>query len=260
MAVAVSCLLVLGACDLGETDLGELDSDGTNTGTGEEPARLCEFGSSVFGFSIVFPEKEVGEAELEVRDASCLIESYELQSVEPMGPESTPHQIVQLVMACDEGDGPTDIPYELAFTVPADEVIPVSMGQQLEVHVERLRHEVSGRTIVELSSEGESLVRIFSAEDFAGISICAESSDPPRAELDDWLVPLLLRTEDAACSDQAPPLQLGFTAADAPPILPGMMATTPGGARRVLLEDLDCVIEDDGTNESWRVVMLDWAI
>jgi len=263
LVVALSGLLTLPACDLGETDLGELDSEGTSSDdTGEEPGRLCEFGSSVFGFSMVFPEEDVVEVEGEVRvrDASCLIESYELQSVSPMGPESTPHQTVQLYMACDELDGLSDIPYELALTLPADEVIPVSMGQQLDVHVEQLSDEVRNRRVVELSSEGESLLRIFSAEDLAEIDVCGEASDPSRAELDDWLAPLQLQSEDAGCRNDAPSLQLGFTVADALPMLPGMLATTPEGDRKVLLEGLDCGIEQDGTGEFWRVVMIDWAI
>ncbi len=177
-----------------------------------------------------------------------------------MGAESIPHQTVQLYMVCDEVDGLSDTPYELALTVPADEVIPVSMGQQLDVHVEQLSHEVSNRRVVELSSGGESLLRIFSAEDFAGINICAEASDPSRAELDDWLAPLQLQSEDAGCSNEALPLQLGFTVADAQPMFPGVLATTPGGDRKVLLEDLECGIEQDGTVEFWRVVMIDWAI
>ncbi len=263
LVVALSGLLILPACDLGETDLGGLDSEGTSSDdTGGEPGRLCELGNSVFGFSMVFPDDGVveGEGELRLRDASCLIESYELQSVSPMGAESIPHQTVQLYMVCDEVDGPSDIPYELALTVPADEVIPVSMGQQLDVHVEQLSHEVSNRRVVELSSGGESLLRIFSAEDFAGINICAEASDPSRAQLDDWLAPLQLQSEDAGCSNEAPRLQLGFTVADAQPMLPGVLATTPGGDRKVLLEDLECGIEQDGTVEFWRVVMIDWAI
>lgn len=278
--LAASCLLMLTACDLGKTDLGELDSEGTGstssgdsvsgtgpgddtssgTDTDEEPGQLCEPGSSVFGFAMVFPEEPEVRGQVRVRDASCVVESYELQSVEPLGPESIPHQIVQLFMACDEVGGLADLQYELAFTVPADLVIPLSMGQQLDMHLEQLRHEVSSRLAVELSSEGESLVRMFRADAFAGINICAEASDASRVELDDWLEPLLLRAADAECSNDPDGLQLEFTVADALPILPGREAPVPGGARMVLLEELECFVEDDGTIEDWHVSMIDWAI
>ncbi len=294
LALATSGLLGLTACNLGKTDLGELDSEGTDstdpdpnasdpddetgsdpgtsggqesisgTGSGsvgdtdDDPGRSCELGSSVFGFSMQFPKEPQVRDLVRIRDASCLVESYEVESVQPMGPESIPHRIVHLSMSCDEVGGLPNQQYGLDFTTPADEDIPLSMDQQLDVHVEQYGGEALNRLAAEFRSNGQTLVRIYDSEEFT--NTCSGTSDPPRAHLDAWLTFLSLRATEAECTTGGSALQLHATDADAAPILPGTVTETPAGDRKVLLEQLDCSVEDGIGIEDWRVTMIDWAI
>lgn len=239
LRVTVTASLLLLGCNLGETELGAFESE-----TMGSPAEItCERGFSVFGARLAFSAPGLlNDYDVEL---VCMVDDIVIQSESPSGQESQLHRTTDISIDCAGGDTPTE--GLLSVVMPADEVLPLEVGQTVGVRAKSFgRGTPPSQTVTFVSDQDEILFSflhhdsVLAPEDAPAGATCTEARSDVIGDLHAWLSPLEVTTSHGACREGE--VTVSFSDFE---LAPGAVRSIPGGFR-ALTDMASCETGEDG--------------